>query len=97
MHLLTACVNTVLLPLAASNLSIRRQIEKRTSIAVSRAEERVNSVMQHTVDVILAWTNRLLQGQKKADFRPKDGALEGPGGWLEMLQTPVSFHTLPYV
>lgn len=90
MHLMIACINTVLLPLASSNLSIRRQMERKASVAIGRMEEKVNSIMQHTIDVVLAWVSKLLQTQKKGDFRPKDGALEGGGaGWLEMLQTPV--------
>ncbi|KAI9753664.1 MAG: Exocyst complex component 5 [Lichina confinis] len=88
MHLMVACINTVLLPLAGSSLSIRRQMERRANTAIARMEGKVNSVMQHTVDVVLAWTGKLLQTQKKADFRPKDGAGEGGGNWLNMLQTP---------
>ncbi len=91
MHLMLACVHTVLLPLASSSITIRRQMEKATSTAVNRMEEKVNSVMQHTVEVVSAWISKLLQSQKKSDFRPKDGVDgAGPGGgWLEMLQTPV--------
>lgn len=91
MHLMVMCINTVLLPLAASNLGIRREMEKRTNAAVSGMEEKINSIMQHTVDAVLGWTNKLLQSQKKSDFRPKDAALEGGGGWLAMSQTAVRF------
>ena len=90
MHLMIACVNTVLLPLAGASLGIRRQMERRANAAIARMEGKVNSIMQHTVDVVLAWTGKLLQTQKKADFRPKDGAGEGGGNWLNMLQTPVT-------
>lgn len=89
MHLMVTCVNTVLLPLAASNITIRREMEKRTNTAVSQMEDKINSVLQHTVDAVLGWTNKLLQSQKKSDFRLKEGAIEGTGGWLAMLQTPV--------
>ena len=89
-HLMLGYIHTVLLPLASSSITIRRQMEKAAQVAVSRTEEKVNGVMQHTVDVIVAWTGKLLQSQKKNDFRPKDGALEGGGSlWLEQLQTPV--------
>ncbi|KAI9829900.1 MAG: Exocyst complex component 5 [Phylliscum demangeonii] len=88
MHLMMTCIQTVLLPLAAPNLTVRREMERRAHTAVNQMEEKISSVMQHTVDSVLAWTGKLLQGQKKTDFRPKDGALEGSGGWLAMLQTP---------
>ncbi|KAI9783881.1 MAG: Exocyst complex component 5 [Peltula sp. TS41687] len=88
MHLMVTCVNTVLLPLAASNITIRREMEKRTTTALNRMEEKINGIIQLTVDAVLGWTNRLLQSQKKSDFRPKEGAIEGNGGWLAMLQTP---------
>ena len=89
MHLMVTCANTVLLPLAASNLTVRREMERRTNTAVNQMEDKVNSIMQHTVDAVLGWTSKLLQSQKKSDFRPKEGALEGAGGWLAMTQTPV--------
>lgn len=86
-HLMMAAINTVLIPLAASSITIRRDMEKRTSVAVARIEEKINLIQQKTVDVALAWVNRLLSGQKKNDFRPKEG--DGSFSWLEMLQTPV--------
>lgn len=95
MHLMIACINTVLIPLAASNITIRRDMEKTTNIAVNRMEEKVNSIMQRTIDVALAWVSKLLANQKKSDFRPRDDALSGGGSWLEMLQTPVSLQNRP--
>ncbi|KAI5296656.1 Exocyst complex component 5 [Ascosphaera acerosa] len=85
-HLMLAAVNTVLIPLAGGSITIRRDMEKRATGAVTRIEEKVNAVQQKTVDVVLAWVYRLLQGQKKNDFRPKEG--DGNFSWLEMLQTP---------
>jgi exocyst complex component 5 len=85
------CINTVLIPLAASNLTVRREMEKTTNLAVNRMEEKTNNVMQRTIDVILVYVGKLLAAQKKSDFRPKD---DGVAGWLEMLQTPVSFTRL---
>ena len=41
-----------------------------------------------TIDATLAWVSRLLSGQKKNDFRPRES---DNTAWLEMLQTPVSF------
>lgn len=64
-------------------------MEKRTNTAVNQMEEKINGVIQLTIDAVLGWTNKLLQSQKKSDFRPKEGTIEGSGGWLAMLQTPV--------
>ncbi|KAI9792895.1 MAG: Exocyst complex component 5 [Candelina submexicana] len=88
MHLMITCINTVLIPLAASNVTIRRSMEKTTTQAVSRMEDKVSAIMQHTIDVVLSWVSKLLQNQKRGDFRPKDLALDGGSAWLEMLQTP---------
>ena len=88
-HLMMTCINTVLIPLAAGNITIRRDMEKKTAFATNRIEEKINAIEQKTIDVALAWIARVLSGQKKNDFRPKEGAGEG-ASWLEMLQTPVS-------
>ncbi|PGG97049.1 hypothetical protein AJ79_09363 [Helicocarpus griseus UAMH5409] len=87
-HLMMTCINTVLIPLAAGNITIRRDMEKKTSLTMNRVEDKVNSIEQKTVDVTLSWVSRLLSGQKKNDFRPKEGATDGDTAWLETLQTP---------
>lgn len=80
----------MLIPLATSNIGIRREIENTTSTTMNRMEEKVNSIVQRTIDVALAWVTKLLATQKKNDFRPRDdGPGSGGGEWLEMLQTPV--------
>ncbi|KAL1960700.1 hypothetical protein VTO42DRAFT_6530 [Malbranchea cinnamomea] len=86
-HLMMTCVNTVLIPLAAGNFTIRRDMEKKMSFAMNRIEEKVNAIEQKTIDVALAWIARVLSGQRKNDFRPKEAA-DGGSSWLEMLQTP---------
>ena len=93
-------IKTVLIPLAASNITIRREMEKTTALATARLEDKINTIMQRTIDVAIAWITKLLAAQKKSDFRPRDDALSGGGAWLEMLQTPVrpfpsSPHSLP--
>ena len=85
MYLLSTSVRTVLIPLSAANIVIRRDMEKTGSAALNRLEDKVNSILQRTIDVILTWTSKLLAQQKKTDFRPRDDA---PGSWLEQLQTP---------
>ncbi|PGH09637.1 hypothetical protein AJ80_07666 [Polytolypa hystricis UAMH7299] len=87
-HLMMTCINTVLIPLAAANITIRRDMEKKTSTMTSRIEDKINATQQKTVDVALSWVARVLSGQKKNDFRPKEGTPEADTAWLEMLQTP---------
>ncbi|KAK2834924.1 hypothetical protein FQN49_006780 [Arthroderma sp. PD_2] len=86
-YLMMTCINAVLVPLAASNITIKRDMEKKTNLIMHRIEEKINSIEQKTVDVTLAWVARVLSGQKKNDFRPKEGVVDETG-WLEMLQTP---------
>ncbi len=90
MHLMITCIRTMLIPLASSNVSICREIERTTTLTMNRMEEKVNSIIQRTIDVTLAWVTKLLATQKKNDFRPRDDGPGGGGGaWLEMPQTPV--------
>lgn len=88
MYLMNTCIRTVLIPLASTNVTIRRDMEKSSTIAIDRMEEKVNSIMQRSIDVVLTWVNKLLARQLKSDFRPKDDALSGGSAWLEQLQTP---------
>lgn len=71
MHLMQSCINTLLIPLASTSLTIRRDMEKSTRTAVSRMEDTINSIEQSTVDAVLNSTSRLLSGQQKFDFRPR--------------------------
>lgn len=80
----------MLIPLATSNIGVRREIENTTGTTMNRMEEKVNSIVQRTIDVALAWVTKLLATQKKNDFRPRDdGPGSGGGEWLQMLQTSV--------
>ena len=87
---MNTCVRAVLIPLASANITIRRDMEKIANFALDRIEEKVNSVMQRSIDVVITWVTKLLGRQNKSDFRPRDEALGGGGAWLEQLQTPVS-------
>lgn len=89
LHLMNTCIRTVLVPLASANVTIRRDMEKTSNTAMDRLEEKVNTIMQRSIDVAIAWVTKLLARQLKTDFRPRDDALGG-GAWLEQLQTPVS-------
>ena len=89
MNLMNTCIRAVLIPLASANVTIRRDMEKNANLALDRIEEKVNNIMQRSIDVVITWVTKLLARQNKSDFRPRDDALGGGGGWLEQLQTPV--------
>ncbi|KAL4887903.1 exocyst complex component Sec10-like protein [Aspergillus ambiguus] len=84
-NLMVMCINTLLIPLAAGSLTMRREMEKKTNITVMKIEEKVNGIEQKVIDAALSWVNKLLSGQRKNDFRPKEG---DTAAWLEKLQTP---------
>ncbi|KAI9663688.1 MAG: Exocyst complex component 5 [Bathelium mastoideum] len=85
LHLLQTAIHTVLIPLASSNLTIRRDIEKTSSAFISRVEDKISHILQRTVDAVLAWVTRgILSKQQKTDFRPRDDAPLA----LEQLRTP---------
>lgn len=86
---MNTCITTVLVPLASANVTTRRDMEKTSNVAMDRTEEKVNTIMQRSIDVVITWITKLLARQPKTDFRPRDDALGG-GAWLEQLQTPVS-------
>ncbi|KAJ5761850.1 uncharacterized protein N7511_005232 [Penicillium nucicola] len=83
--LMVMCVHAVLLPLSTGSITTRRDMEKRTNQTTSRIEDKVNTIEQKTIDATFAWVSRLLSGQKKNDFRPRES---DNAAWLEMLQTP---------
>nr|POF12964.1 exocyst complex component sec10 [Quercus suber] len=84
LHLMLTTIQMLLLPLAASNLTIRRDLEKQTTMFVERMEMKVDLVLQKTIDAALSWSAKLLSQQKKTDFRPKDDAQLH----LDQLQSP---------
>ena len=86
---MNTCIRTVLIPLAQANVTIRRDMEKTSNQAMDRMEEKVNNIMQRSIDVVIAWVSKLLGRQSKMEFRPRDDALSGGGAWLEQLQTQV--------
>lgn len=90
-NLMNRFINTVLIRLAESNTTVRRDMEGKTKEAVQRIEDKTSTIVQKTIDVVANWVTRLLAGQKKLDFRPRDADLDfGRDGtsYLEQLQTP---------
>ena len=89
-HIMSRFINTVLIKLAESNTTVRRGMEIQTKAGIERIESKTNNIIRSTVTVVLNWVAKLLAGQKKADFRPKDSDLDGgrgSSGYLETLQT----------
>ncbi|GFF37596.1 hypothetical protein IFM58399_04947 [Aspergillus lentulus] len=84
-NLMVMCIQTLLIPLATPSITIRREMEKKTNTATLRIEDKINAIEQKVIDTALMWISRLLSGQKKNDFRPKEG---DNAAWLEMLHTP---------
>ena len=87
MHLMITCINTVLIPLAVSSMTVRREMEKNMTAAISRMEDQINTIEQRTVDATLSWVSRLLSNQGRYDYRPRDDASDDS---LMQLQTPVN-------
>lgn len=88
--LMTRFTKTVLIRLAESNTTVRRDMESKTKDAMRRIEEKSGMIIQRTIDVIINWVSKLLTNQKKTDFKPKDNELDGSragSGYLEALQT----------
>jgi len=85
LHLLQTTINTMLLPLTSSNITIRREIDKQTNLTLSLLESKISSILHKTLDAALAWVNRVLALQKKTDFRPRD---EEYMLTMDMTQTP---------
>lgn len=72
MHLMQSCTNTLLIPLASTSLTIRRDMEKNARTSLLRMEDHINIIEQRTIDAVVNWTSRLLSNQNRSDFRPKE-------------------------
>lgn len=69
-------ISTVLIRLAESNTTVRRNMESQKRTGIESIEAKTNSVMKSTVTVVSNWVTKSLNGQKKLDFRPRDGELD---------------------
>ncbi|KAG7120283.1 Exocyst complex component SEC10 like protein [Verticillium longisporum] len=74
-------ITTVLIKLAESNTTVRRNMSSQTRTSIETIEKKTNSVIRSSIDVLSNWVSRSLSSQKKLDFRPRDGELDS-------LQTP---------
>ena len=85
-NLMSRFITTVLIRLAESNTTVRRNMEAQSKMALEATERKANAVIKSTMDVALNWVSKLLTTtQKKLDFRPRDNDLEG---LVDSLQTP---------
>ncbi|CAI4216230.1 unnamed protein product [Parascedosporium putredinis] len=69
-------ISTVLIRLAESNTTVRRNMEAQKRTGIESIEAKTNNVMKSTVTVVSNWVTKSLNGQKKLDFRPRDGELD---------------------
>ncbi|KAF3082738.1 Exocyst complex component 5 [Orbilia oligospora] len=83
LSLMHKTIHTALLPLAQTSLTIRREMSLASHRFFSKVEDRINHIIQKTVDVVLNHATSLLNKQPKRDYRPRDEDVS-----LMMLQTP---------
>lgn len=80
-NLMDHFISTVLIRLAESNATVRRNMEAQKRMGIDSIEEKTNSVIKSTVAVVSNWVSKSLNTQRKTDFRPRDAELDS-------LQTP---------
>lgn len=94
MHLMQSCTNTLLIPLASSSLTIKRDMEKNARTSLLRMEDHINIIEQRTIDAVLNWTSRLLSNQSRTDFRPKENESDAA---LAQSSTPTCTSVLKFL
>ncbi|KAG9245550.1 exocyst complex component Sec10-like protein [Calycina marina] len=78
-NIMSRFINTVLIRLAETNITVRIAMEKEAKFSIESIESKTNNVIRSTLTTVLNWIGRLLATQKKLDFRPKDSDLDGSG------------------
>ncbi|PWN33920.1 exocyst complex component Sec10 [Meira miltonrushii] len=68
-------VNTALLPLATSSVTIRREMSIYNNHLLLRVERKCDSIVQKVTDNIVGYLSGRLSTQKKNDFTPKNDEL----------------------
>lgn len=76
MHLWQRYVTTVIIPLAASSVTIRREMSIFNNHILVRIESKINAVAKKALECVLSWLNASLAKQKKLDFKPKNDELD---------------------
>ncbi|KAL7269154.1 Exocyst complex component 5 [Rhizina undulata] len=85
MHLMFTFINTALVPLSQTSLTVRREMVKLTNTTLASLEQKINAIIQRSIDVVLQYITTLLSKQKKQDYKPKDDDVS-----LTTLQTPTA-------
>lgn len=80
-NLMDRFIGTVLIRLAESNATVRRNMEAQKRMGIGSIEQKTNNVIRSSVTVVSNWVAKSLGSQRKTDFRPRDGELDS-------LQTP---------
>ncbi|THC88249.1 hypothetical protein EYZ11_012304 [Aspergillus tanneri] len=88
-NLMVMCINTLLIPLAAGSITVRKEMEKKTSLITVRIEEKVNAVERKTIDATLMWGTMPL-GWKNCRLRTIVLSLSSSGTNLRQLLTDVA-------
>ncbi|KAH7887578.1 exocyst complex component Sec10-like protein [Phlebopus sp. FC_14] len=71
-HLWQHYVNVAIFPLAASSVTVRREMSVFNNQTVSRIEGAANNLLQRLTDVVVSWLSLQLGKQKKNDFKPRN-------------------------
>lgn len=74
-RLMSVVINSVIVPLTDSHGQGRRYIVMQTNNFFTKCEEKINSILQITLDIVSARVTVLLSKQKKRDFLPKEDTL----------------------
>ncbi|QSL64679.1 hypothetical protein MERGE_001981 [Pneumocystis wakefieldiae] len=71
-NLLSTYFNIIILPIVSFSLTLKRDVIVFTNNNILKIENKMDLIIQKSVDVILNWVNLLLSKQKKNDFKPRD-------------------------
>ncbi|KAF8742465.1 hypothetical protein AX14_004331 [Amanita brunnescens Koide BX004] len=74
-HLWQQYVNMVLLPLASSSVTVRREMVTYNNQCINRIETSSNQLLQRLTDVIISYLSLHLTKQKRNDFKPRNDDL----------------------
>jgi len=92
MHLMFSFVNTALVPLSQTSLTNRREMVKLSNTTLANLEQKINNIIQKTLDVIINYIASLLSKQRKQDYKPRDDEVS-----LTTLQTPTCLSVCGFI
>ncbi|TFK71784.1 exocyst complex component Sec10 [Pluteus cervinus] len=74
-HLWQQYINTALLPLASSSITIRREMVNFNNQCVNRLEAEANQLLHRMIDSVVTALSTQLAKQKRTDFKPRNDDL----------------------